>query len=99
MFSSAAGGAHWLIAIHCPSLPFPSVKVHQNMRIWGEGELRRHPITKVSPFGMHYTCQHMSNARRKLGPTLKELSSIAPKARNIHKQLSSAHQQLELICK
>ena len=29
VFSSAAGGAHWQIAIHCPSLPFPSVKVHQ----------------------------------------------------------------------
>ena len=29
MFSSAAGGAHWQIAIRCPSLPFPSVKVHQ----------------------------------------------------------------------
>ena len=29
MFSSAAGGAYWLIAIRCPSLPFPSVKVHQ----------------------------------------------------------------------
>ena len=29
VFSSAAGGAHWQIAIRCPSLPFPSVKVHQ----------------------------------------------------------------------
>ena len=29
VFSSAAGGAHWPIAIHCPSLPFSSVKVHQ----------------------------------------------------------------------
>jgi len=29
VFSSAAGGAHWPIAIRCPSLPFPSVKVHQ----------------------------------------------------------------------
>ena len=29
VFSFAAGGAHWQIAIRCPSLPFPSVKVHQ----------------------------------------------------------------------
>ena len=29
VFSSAAGGAQWQIAIRCPSLPFPSVKVHQ----------------------------------------------------------------------
>ena len=29
MFSSAAGGAHWPIAIRCASLPFPSMKVHQ----------------------------------------------------------------------
>ena len=29
VFSSAARGAHWPIAIRCPSLPFPSVKVHQ----------------------------------------------------------------------
>ena len=29
VFSSAAGGAHWQIAIRCPSLLFPSVKVHQ----------------------------------------------------------------------
>ena len=29
VFSSAPGGAHWQIVICCPSLPFPSVKVHQ----------------------------------------------------------------------
>ena len=29
VFSSAAGSAHWPIAIRYPSLPFPSVKVHQ----------------------------------------------------------------------
>ena len=29
VFLSAAGGAHLLIAIRRPSLPFPSVKVHQ----------------------------------------------------------------------
>ena len=28
VFSFAAGGTHWPIAIRCPSLPFPSVKVH-----------------------------------------------------------------------
>ena len=29
VFSSAVGSANWQIAICCPSLPFPSVKVHQ----------------------------------------------------------------------
>ena len=29
LFPSAAGGAYWQIAIRCPSLPFPWVKVHQ----------------------------------------------------------------------
>ena len=37
VFSSAAGGAHWQIAIRCPSLPFPSVKVHQNLGGGGGG--------------------------------------------------------------
>ena len=32
VFSSAAGGAHWPIAIRCPSHPFPSVE-------WGGGAL------------------------------------------------------------
>ena len=29
VFSFAAGGSHWPIAIRCPSLPFPLVKVHE----------------------------------------------------------------------
>ena len=48
VFSSAAGGAHWQIAIRCPSLPFPSVKVHQAAVLvhrfrcpWGGGD--NHP--------------------------------------------------------
>ena len=39
VFSSAAGGAHWQIAIRCPSLPFPSVKVHQGAGAGAGGEV------------------------------------------------------------